>query len=124
MGKPGRNRKDAAGNPKSGTDKDLPRPPSFQPPVPQLPSKQPVLTRPAEPIKPYDVTFPSVIPDPLDILDGNLPIKHAPNKGSSGINQDADTIIDTQKQTIARLLEEAGYASRALERFQSVEKSA
>ena len=37
--------------------------------------------------------------------------------------EDLATTIATQKQTIARLLEEAGYTNRALERLKNVEKS-
>lgn len=43
--------------------------------------------------------------------------------GSFGIEEDPAVVIAAQKQTIERLLEEAGYTSRALEKLKNVEKS-
>ena len=91
-----------------------------KPPKPLL--QQPaVSSHPQEPVRPYDVQFPS---EP-----SRAPINHShgfsaqdPNFQASGVDQEQANIIATQKQTISRLLEEAGYMNKALDRLKNIEQ--
>ena len=71
-----------------------------------------------EPPKPYVVEFP----------ENNYPAfgaAPAPQHHvlDNGMGQDLNAIIASQKETISRLMDEAGYTNRALERLKTIEQS-
>ncbi|THH10076.1 hypothetical protein EW145_g1576 [Phellinidium pouzarii] len=79
-------------------------------------------SRPQELIRPYDVTFPAE-PRPHNNFANAPPAHQDSGKQNPEREPDTATIIATQKQTISRLLEEAGYMNRALDRLKSVEQT-
>lgn len=97
--------------------KNLPQTPI--PPVPQLPPLP--LSREPEPIRPYEVAFPDE-----STLPRSMP---GPNSQGSAVQavtggNDFAKVIATQKQTISRLLDEASYINRTLDRMKTVEDCA
>ena len=88
-------------------------------PLPQ-PQIKPVPPPPPEPIRPYDVQFPQEPPRPQHNFDS---IRQELGQSIPGFEADPAAIIATQKQTISRLLEEAGYMNRALDRLKNIEQS-
>ncbi|EJD01426.1 uncharacterized protein FOMMEDRAFT_169549 [Fomitiporia mediterranea MF3/22] len=77
---------------------------------------------PPEPVVPYDVQFPVEPPRPQHNFANAPPAPQQYGPGIPGFETDPVSIIATQKQTISRLLEEAGYMNRALDRLKNVEQ--
>lgn len=95
--------------------KGEPRPPK---PLPQHPIT--TVNRPQEQLRPYDVQFPSEPQHPLNNFTISFPQNPTPQ--GTGVDTEQANIIATQKQTISRLLEEAGYMNKALDRLKNIEQ--
>ncbi|KAL5488033.1 hypothetical protein ACEPAI_6141 [Sanghuangporus weigelae] len=77
---------------------------------------------PPEPVRPYDVQFPGEQSHPQNNVGNAHLAQHLFGQPLPGFEADPASIIATQKQTISRLLEEAGYMSRALDRLKNIEQ--
>ncbi|KAH8118360.1 hypothetical protein DFH11DRAFT_1502507 [Phellopilus nigrolimitatus] len=91
----------------------------------QLPQQVYEPPRPQESVRPYDVQIP-VEPRPHNNF-ANEPIPHNSNRNNfghnfTGLEKDSVRVIATQKETISRLLEEAGYMNKALDRLKNIEQ--
>ncbi|KAI5125063.1 hypothetical protein M0805_007486 [Coniferiporia weirii] len=74
-----------------------------------------------EPAKPYKVHFPAELPRPHSSFIDVPPVHCEFSRQNPGSEQDTATIDATQKQTIARLTEEAIYMNSALDRLKAAE---
>lgn len=98
---------------------DVPRQPQQVQQQPK-PTPRPL---PPEPVRPYDVQFPAEQHFPQSNI-ANPPLtQQLFGQSLPGFEADPASIIATQKQTISRLLEEAGYMNRALDRLKNIEQS-
>ena len=72
-----------------------------------------------EPLRPYVVEFPENNYPAF----GTAPPVQQHHVLDNGMGQDLNAIITSQKETISRLMDEAGYTSRALDRLKTIEQS-
>lgn len=84
---------------------------------PPAPAK--TLATPEPEPKPYVVEFPESNYPAF----GTAAPAHQHHVLDNGMGQDLNAVIASQKETISRLMDEAGYANRALDRLKTIEQS-